>query len=168
MEHVTHTLDPIFDADSRILILGTMPSPKSRAARMYYGHPQNRFWPVLAAVYGEAAPTDHDARRALILRHNLALWDVLHSCDIVGASDASIRNPVPNDIAWLLGQTGIHTVLTTGQTAARLYRALIEPTTGLPCSALPSPSAANARVGAQALIASYRLALMPDTQNGDA
>lgn len=159
MDTVVHTIAPVYDENSRVLILGTMPSPASRAAGFYYAHPQNRFWPVLAAVYGESVPADDGARRALILSHGLALWDVLKSCDIAGASDASIQNAVPNDIPALLVKTHIGRVLCTGQTAAKLYRRLVEEKTGLPCMALPSTSPANRRVSFEALTEAYRGAL---------
>lgn len=157
---VTHTLSPLYAPESRTLILGTMPSPKSRALGFYYGHPQNRFWRILAAVYQTAIPADNAARAELILAHQLALWDVLQACVIEGAADASIRRPVANDIAGLIGKTRVTHVLTTGATAARLYARLVEPATGLACIALPSPSAANARMPLDALIAVYRAALL--------
>ena len=95
---------PVYDDRSRALILGTWPSPKSREMAFYYGHPQNRFWPLLAALTGEPLPVREDiaAKKQLLLRHGLALWDTLESCTITGASDASIRDVVPNDIARLL------------------------------------------------------------------
>ena len=120
MEHVIHTISPIVSAESEILILGTMPSPKSRAQAFYYAHPQNRFWPALALALDEPAPTSREEKIDLMLRHHLALWDVLYSCDITGASDASIKNPVPNEIPALLVQSRIHRVLCTGETSARL------------------------------------------------
>lgn len=160
MEQVTHPLAPIFNANSHTLILGTMPSPKSREAGFYYAHPQNRFWRAIAAVYGAPVPENDAARAALILDHGLALWDVLASCTITGASDASIRNPVANDIAQLLRQTRITRVFATGHTAARLYARLAEPSAMLPCTALPSPSAANAAVSLERLIERYRAALL--------
>ena len=158
-EAVTHPLAPICSEESRTLLLGTMPSPASRAAGFYYAHPQNRFWPVLAAVYAEPVPTDNAAREKLILRHGLALWDVLAYCEITGAADSSIRHPVPNDIAGLMRFAPITRVFTTGLTAARLYRTLVAPATGLRCAALPSTSAANARMGFNALVDIYAAAL---------
>ncbi|MDO4572278.1 MAG: DNA-deoxyinosine glycosylase [Clostridia bacterium] len=156
---VVHPLEPIYSADSRILLLGTMPSPASRGAGFYYAHPQNRFWRVLAAVFAEPLPGDEAARRSLILRHGLALWDVLRACDIEGASDASIRGAVPNDVPALLAKTRVTRVLATGQTAARLYRRLLEPQTGLPCLALPSTSPANCRISFESLVKAYAEAL---------
>ena len=156
MEHVIHTIPPIFSAESEILILGTMPSPKSRAQAFYYAHPQNRFWPALALALGEPAPTSREEKIALILRHRLALWDVLYSCDITGASDASIKNPVPNEIPALIASSRISRVLCTGGTSARLYTRLVFPQTNIPCEVLPSPSAANARMRLEDLASEYR------------
>jgi hypoxanthine-DNA glycosylase len=160
MERVYHNIPPVFSPESEILILGTMPSPKSRAAAFYYAHPQNRFWPVLARVYGVPLPETIEGKSAFIRSHHLALWDVLSSCDIIGASDASIRNPVPNDITGLIKKTKISRVLCTGKTAARFYARLVEPSSGIPCEVLPSPSAANARISADELAKAYRAALL--------
>lgn len=159
-ETVYHILSPIADENSRILILGTMPSPKSREAGFYYAHPQNRFWRILAALYEESFPTDITERTALLCRHGIALWDVLYSCRIEGASDASIRNAVPNDIAGLLRQyPGIREIYTTGTTAGRLYQKLCLPAAGRPATTLPSPSAANASMNLSRLIEAYRVLL---------
>jgi hypoxanthine-DNA glycosylase len=160
MEIVRHPLNPIFDSESHTLLLGTMPSPKSREAGYYYAHPQNRFWPVLAAVYGEAAPRDDAARRALILGHHLALWDVLARCEIRGASDASIRGAVANDIVSLIEQSAVSRVFCTGQSAGRYYRRLVENKTGIACGVLPSTSPANCRVPFDELVKCYSAALL--------
>jgi len=160
MERVFHNIPPVFSRESEILILGTMPSPKSREAAFYYAHPQNRFWPVLARVYGAPPPETTEEKTALVLSHRLALWDVLQSCDILGASDASIKNPVANDIAGLLAKTDVSRVLCTGATAARLYTKLAAPVTGIPCEVLPSPSAANARMSVGELEKTYRATLL--------
>lgn len=156
-ERVEHTLAPICDEHSRVMVLGTMPSPLSRECGMYYGNPRNRFWPVLAAVFDEPVPRDNDERRALALRHGVALWDVLRSCSIHGASDASISDAVPNDVAGLLDRTGIRRVFTTGAAAARLYKKLLLPTTGIEAAALPSTSPANASWSLERLVEAYRV-----------
>ena len=159
-EMIFHPLPPLIDRDSRILILGTMPSPKSREAGFYYAHPQNRFWRVLSSLFGEECPLGNEARTALLRRHGIALWDVLRSCRIEGASDASIREPLPNDIAGLLRQyPGIRRIYTTGATAGRLYEKLCLPLTGRAAQLLPSPSAANAQKSLAALIEAYRIIL---------
>ena len=128
-ERITHAFDPVFDSESRILILGTMPSPKSRELGFYYSHPRNRFWPVLAKIFGENVPETPEERKNFALRHKIALWDVLKECDIEGASDSSIKNAVPNDISVILNSTEIKAVFTTGATAAKLYKKFIEPET---------------------------------------
>jgi hypoxanthine-DNA glycosylase len=156
MGHVVHTIPPIVSTGSEILILGTMPSPKSRERAFYYAHPQNRFWPALALALGEPAPETIAEKSSLILCHRLALWDVLYSCDITGASDASIKNPVPNDIPALIQSSRISRVLCTGATSARLYTRLVFPQTKIPCETLPSPSAANARMRLEDLAREYQ------------
>ena len=157
---VIHPLGPVFNAGSRVLILGTMPSPASRAGAFYYFLSRNRFLTVLAALFNEPVPDSNESRRDLALRHGIALWDVLARCTIEGAGDASIRDPVANDIAGLLGQTGIRAIFTTGQTAGRLYRRLCQPQTGLAAAVLPSPSPANCAVSTSELIECYR-AILP-------
>ena len=114
---------PVYNEHSRALILGTWPSPRSREMSFYYGHPQNRFWPMLAALTGEPVPAreDIEAKKQIILRHGLALWDTLESCTITGASDASIRDVVPNDIAGLLEKAPIEAVFCNGATAYKIY-----------------------------------------------
>lgn len=154
---VTHGFGPVYDACSRVLILGTMPSPKSREAAFYYMHPQNRFWRVLGAVLGCAVPEDVPGRRRMALEHGIALWDVLESCDIRGASDASIRDPVPNDIRPILSAAPIRAVFTTGTTAAKLYRRLILPVCGVEAGLLPSPSPANCARSFEELVNAYRV-----------
>ena len=159
MDTVLHNIPPVWSAQSEILLLGTMPSPKSREAAFYYAHPQNRFWPVLARVYGEPLPQSAEEKKRLILNHRLALWDVLSRCEITGASDASIKNPVPNDVPSLLSKTRISRVLCTGGTSAQLYTRLLYPQVGIPCETLPSPSAANAQYSLEALVRAYAAAL---------
>ena len=137
---------PVYNEHSRALILGTWPSPKSREMAFYYGHPQNRFWPMMAALTGATVPKreDIEAKKQIILRHGLALWDTLESCTITGASDASIRDVVPNDIAALLQKVPIEAVFCNGATAYRIYTKYLQPVTGLAAVKLPSTSPANA------------------------
>lgn len=156
IQKIIHPLEPVYDAESRVLILGTMPSPRSREAGYYYAHPQNRFWPVLGMILEEAPPADRDGRLAFAHRHHIALWDVLASCEIEGASDSSIHNPVPNDIRSILQQAPIRAVFTTGNTAAKLYRKFIFPVCGIEAIALPSTSPANCRVRMEQLAENYR------------
>lgn len=155
MEHITHTIAPLYDAACRVLLLGTMPSPKSRESGYPYAHPQNRFWRVLAAVFGSAVPTTGEQRQALLLGNHVALWDVLYSCDIRGASDMSIQNPVPNDLGVILRAAPIQAVFTTGSKAYSLYTKLQLPQTGIPAVRLPSTSPANCAVSFEALCEAY-------------
>ena len=159
-EKVVHPLAPVWDRRSAVLILGTMPSPRSREEGFYYAHPQNRFWPVLAALFGEPVPAGTEARRRFAISHRIALWDVLQSCEITGASDSSIRNPRPNDIRPILDGAPIRAVFTAGGTAFRLYRRHIAPACGVRALPLPSTSAANCRTGMDALTAAYS-AILP-------
>ena len=158
---VTHEIQPVFDSRSRVLLLGTMPSPASREQGFYYGHPQNRFWRVLAAIFDEPAPRTIEEKRDMLLRHHVALWDVLASCEIEGASDASIRDARPNDLAHIFDAADIRAVFATGTKAGELYRKLIEPTLSVPCATLPSTSPANAKMKLADLVDAYGKALLP-------
>lgn len=160
MEHIIHSIEPVFDTESRVLILGTMPSPKSREVQFYYGHPQNRFWRVLAAVLGEELPQSVPEKKAMLLRHRIALWDVLAECEITGASDSSIRNPVANDLSVILDHAPVQAVFTTGATAWKLYTGLQKPHTGIEAVRLPSTSPANCAVKMEALTEAYK-AILP-------
>lgn len=150
-QRVEHTLEPLIDRESRVLILGSMPSVVSRKKCFYYANPTNRFWPVLAAVYGEEI-TD---REAFCHQHHIALFDVIRTCTIKGSSDSSIHVEEVNDIQSLVDVSRVHTVFTTGSTAARLYEKYIV------CSAehiaLPSTSSANARMRLNDLVQAYQI-----------
>lgn len=158
---VTHEIQPVFDSRSHVLLLGTMPSPASREQGFYYGHPQNRFWRVLTAIFDEPAPRTIEEKRDMLLRHHVALWDVLASCEIEGASDASIRDAQPNDLARIFDAADIRAVFATGAKAGELYRKLVEPTLGVPCATLPSTSPANAKMKLADLVDTYGKALLP-------
>ena len=142
---VFHTIPPVYDSDSRVLLLGTMPSPKSREAGFYYGHPQNRMWKVLGRVFGEETPMGTENRRAFLLRHHIAMWDVLASCTIRGAEDSSIGDAVPNDLGPILSEAPVEHIYTTGRKAFSLYRKYLLPATGREAICLPSTSPANCR-----------------------
>ncbi len=158
---VTHEFPALFDANSEVLLLGSIPSPKSREQGFYYGHPQNRFWRVLAALYHVSVPQTNEEKRALLLARHVALWDSVAACEIVGSSDASIRGAVPNDVAGLLAKTHIHTIFTNGTAARRVYKTYAEPLTGKPCVSLPSTSPANAAWSLERLIDAWAEALLP-------
>ena len=153
-ELVTHAFEPVYDRTSRVLILGTMPSPASREHGFYYSHPRNRFWPVIAAVFGKEQPVTADEKRAFCLENGIALWDVLSRCRIEGASDASIREPEVNDIPRLLAESNIRLVCTTGAKAAELYRRHFGQL-DVPHIALPSTSPANCRLSLEQLAEAY-------------
>lgn len=127
-----HNIPPVFDENSRILILGSFPSVKSREGRFFYNHPQNRFWRVISAICGDPVPETISGKKALLLRNHIALWDVIASCEITGSSDASIKNAVPNDIASILKAADIRHIYTNGQTAHRLYQKYPAERTALP------------------------------------
>lgn len=152
---VIHPLKPVYDRNCRVLILGTMPSPASRQIGFYYGHPQNRFWKVLAELYQEPLPQDTQERMQFALRHHIALWDVLAQCEINGAKDTSIRNPVANDLSGILAECNIQKIFTTGQTAAKWYKKLIFPKTGIEAATLPSSSPANCAVSMEKMLQAY-------------
>ena len=160
-QRVIHTIDPVFDGRSRVLVLGTMPSPASRQVGFYYGHPQNRFWRVMERLFDrpDHALQDNDERVAFLLGERIALWDVLASFSIEGAADASIADPAPNDLTRILDAAPIKRVFTTGGTAAKLCRrfdgALLRER-GIEHIALPSTSAANTRMRLDELLDAYR------------
>ena len=155
-EIITHPFPPVYDGSSRVLILGSFPSVKSREQRFFYGHPQNRFWRVMAAVLGEPVPETVGEKTKLMLSHHIALWDALEECDICGASDSSIRNPVPTDIPGLLQKTRIRRIYATGATAHKYYQKYNFPRTGIEAVKLPSTSPANAACSPEKLIEAYR------------
>ncbi|HIY52428.1 MAG TPA: DNA-deoxyinosine glycosylase [Candidatus Agathobaculum merdavium] len=159
LQTVVHTIPPLYDSHSRVLLLGSIPSPKSREIGFFYGHPQNRFWRVLAAVLGEEVPQTIEDKRTMCLKHHVALWDTIARCDIAGASDTSIRNAVPNDIGKLVRESEITRIFATGGKSAELYRKLIEPTLHIPITQLPSTSPANAAWSLERLIEAYRVIL---------
>ena len=158
---IIHPIPPVFDRSSRILVLGSFPSVKSREANFFYGHPQNRFWKVTAAVFGEDVPVSVEEKKAFLLRNRIAVWDVIHSCDITGSSDASIRNVVPNDLSVILDAADIRTIFVNGKTAERYYRQYTEPRTGRPAVCLPSTSPANAAWSMEKLAAAWQTIRIP-------
>ena len=154
-KRVSHEFPPVFDERSRVLILGTIPSPKSREQGFYYMHPQNRFWRMLCAVLGENVPADIEGRRQLCLAHGIALWDVLESCDISGASDSSIKNVVPNDLSRIFTAADIRAVFTTGKKAHELYQRYFGGDAHTEIC-LPSTSPANRTISEAEMLEQYR------------
>ncbi len=154
---IEHPIAPIYDAHSRILILGSFPSVKSRETMFFYGHPQNRFWRVLAAVFADTVPHTIEEKKSFLLRHRVAVWDVIRSCDIVGSSDASIKNVTANDLQIILDAAPIEAIYVNGKTAERLYRNYAEAVTGREAVVLPSTSPANAAWSLERLTEAWRV-----------
>jgi len=158
---IKHPFPPLYDKRSKVLILGSFPSVKSRENNFFYGHPQNRFWKVISAVLGEKFPENIEEKKHLLLSHNIALWDSIASCDIKGSSDASISNVVPNDLSEIFDNADIAAIFCNGKKAFELYRKYIEPVNGIKATSLPSTSPANAACSLDKLIALYSEALSP-------
>ena len=154
--HMTHTFLPVYDENSELLILGSFPSVKSREQGFYYGHPQNRFWKVLAAVCECEVPKTIEEKKKMLLKNHIAIWDVIDSCDIIGSSDSSIKHVVPADIAGILTKTNIARIFANGKTAGNLYKKYSENSTGIPAVVLPSSSPANAAYSLEKLIEVWR------------
>ena len=152
-----HPFPPLYDENSRVLILGSFPSIKSREQRFFYGHPQNRFWKVLAAVFGEGVPGSVEEKRAFLLRNGVALWDTIASCDIVGSSDSSIKNVVPNDLTPILNGAKIERVFVNGKTSEKYYNKYIRDRIGREAVCLPSTSPANAAWSVERLVEAWRV-----------
>lgn len=160
-QHISHTFQPVYNEQSKILILGSFPSVKSREEGFYYGHPRNRFWQVMASICDCPVPQTIEEKKTMLLTNHYAIWDVIDSCDIIGSSDSSIRNVVPADIASLVAKTQITKIILNGQTAGKLYRKHIEPNlaTAIEVQILPSTSPANAASSLDVLIKVWSEAL---------
>ena len=151
-----HPFPPLYDEESKILILGSFPSVKSREMKFFYGHPQNRFWKVIASIFDEKIPESIEEKKELILRNHLALWDVIAECEITGSSDASIKNAKANDLSEILDNAPIQKIIVNGKTAEKLYIKYIEPVTGIKAVVLPSTSPANAAWSLERLVDAWR------------
>ena len=158
-EHITHSFEPVYDKNSRILILGTLPSVASRENNFYYGHKQNRFWKLLAHLLDEPVPEAIDEKKHMLLNNHIAIWDVIQSCDIKGSSDSSIRNVIPNDISRILRDAPIRQIYTNGGTAFKLYEKYCLPLTRQKAIRLPSTSPANAAYSLERLILEWSVYL---------
>ena len=154
---VVHPIEPVCFADARILILGSFPSVKSRESGFYYGHPQNRFWRVLAVVLDAETPVSVEEKIRLLRSHQIALWDVLARCEISGSEDASIKNEAPNDLERIFAKAGIQRVFTNGKTAHALYKKYMLPRWGIEDTCLPSTSPANAAWRQDRLIDAWKV-----------
>ena len=153
---VVHPIPPIYNEHSRVLILGSFPSVKSRENRFFYGHPQNRFWKVLAAVYERQVPQTMEEKRALLLECGIALWDVIASCEIEGSADSTIKNAVPNDLSQILQTADIKCIFVNGKTAEKYYNRYLRDRLGRPAICLPSTSPANAAWNLERLTAQWK------------
>ena len=158
-EHIVHSFEPVYDKASEILILGTLPSVKSRENNFYYGHKQNRFWKVLATLLKEPVPETIEEKKAMLLAHRIALWDVIQSCDIKGSSDSSIKNVQPTDIGMILEKTNITRIYANGNKAGQLYKRYQFPVTGIEAMVLPSTSPANAAWSLERLCKAWHVIL---------
>lgn len=162
-EHVTHTFGPVYNNDSSILILGSMPSVKSREQQFYYGHPQNRFWKVLSTVFGETEPGTIEEKKHFLLKNYIALWDVIASCDIIGSSDSSIRNVKENNMSLILNSAKIRTIYLNGGKAYELFKKYCAQYVHADNPALvklPSTSPANAAWSLDKLVSAWKDAIL--------
>ena len=159
--HLVHPIEPFFDSESRILILGSFPSVKSRETGFFYGHPRNRFWPLLASLLGEEVPETIGEKKRFLAKNHIALWDVISECEIKGSSDASIRNAIPSDLSRILRKAPIERIFLNGGTAAELFFQYQKDRTGIPAVKLPSTSPANAAWSMEKLTEAWRIIRLP-------
>lgn len=151
-EQFIHNIPPVYNKNSKVLILGSFPSVKSREAEFFYGHPQNRFWKVIAALCGASVPETVEQKKKLLLQNGIALWDVIAVCSVEGSADSSIKNAVPNDISFLLSETAITKIFLNGKTAEKYYNKYLKSAVSIPAVCLPSTSPANAAKNLETLI----------------
>lgn len=156
-ENIRHEFAPVYDKNSRVLILGTFPSVKSREQNFYYGHPQNRFWKVIAGLTGEPVPETIENKKMVLLKHGIAVWDVIESCDITGSSDSSIRNVVPARLEQVLDRCEIREIYANGSTAKKLYERYQKAACGREIVGLPSTSPANAAFRLERLLEQWSI-----------
>ena len=159
MEHVIHEIPPLFSPSSSILILGSFPSVKSRECGFFYGHPQNRFWKVLSGLFREDLPVSIPEKQQFLLRHHIAVWDVIASCEIHGSSDSSIKNALPNDLSVILSHTCIRQIFCNGTTSWKLYQKYMKPQYAVDAVKLPSTSPANAAFSLERLTEEWSVIL---------
>ncbi len=156
-KNLKHTFPPVYDRHSRLLILGTFPSVKSRENHFYYGHPQNRFWKVIANLTNSPVPETIEEKKKLLLTNHIAIWDVIASCTIAGSSDSTIRDVKVNDIKGLLDKTGISAIYGNGAQACELYNRFVREQTRIEIQKLPSTSPANAAFRLEGLCEKWKL-----------
>lgn len=154
---VIHPIPPLFNKESKVLILGSFPSVKSREQGFFYGHPQNRFWKVLAKIKGDKIPETIEEKKNFILQNNLALWDVLASCEIVGSADSSIKNEKANDLSVILNNSRVNRIFVNGKTAKKYYDKYIKDQIQIDATVLPSTSPANAIYSLEKLVNEWKI-----------
>lgn len=154
---IVHPIPPLFDKNSKTLILGSFPSVKSREAEFFYGHPQNRFWTVVAEVFGCRKPESTEEKKEFVLSHNLAMWDVIGQCEIEGSADSTIKNVTANDLRIILDSCPIERIFVNGKTAEKYYNKYTYPKTGIKAICLPSTSPANAAWNIPKLVDAWKI-----------
>ncbi len=154
---IFHPIEPVFDKNSKILILGSFPSVKSREQMFFYGHRQNRFWRVVSAVFGCDLPITVEQKRKMLLDNSVAVWDVIASCEITGSSDSSIKNVTANDLSVILDTADIRQIFVNGKTAEKYYNKYLRDTLGREAVCLPSTSPANAAWSVEKLIEAWQI-----------
>lgn len=155
--NIIHPIPPLYDANSRVLILGSFPSVKSREAMFFYGHPQNRFWKLMALLFDADVPSTVKEKKRLVLSHGIAMWDTIHSCTITGSSDSSIKDVVPNDLSVILSNSRVKRIFCNGAASHRLYQKYIYPINNIPAQKLPSTSPANAAWSLERLAEAWKI-----------
>ena len=155
--NIIHPIPPLYDESSRVLILGSFPSVKSREAMFFYGHPQNRFWKLMALLFDADVPSTVEEKKRLVLSHGIAMWDTIHSCTITGSSDSSIKDVVPNDLSVILNNSRVKRIFCNGAASHRLYQKYIYPINNIPAQKLPSTSPANAAWSLERLAEEWKI-----------
>ncbi len=156
-QSIIHPFPPLFDENSKTLILGSFPSVKSRESMFFYGHPQNRFWKVLAIIFNQPIPQNIEDKKNLVLDNGLALWDSIHSCTVIGSSDSSIKDVIPNDIRDIIQNSNINRIFCNGALSHKMYMKYIFPDTGIKAVKLPSTSPANATFSLEKLVEEWKM-----------
>lgn len=154
---IKHPFPPLYDKDSKILVLGSFPSVKSREQLFFYGHPQNRFWKVTAAVFGDDVPKSIEDKKAFLHKNHIALWDVIASCDIEGSADSTIKNVVPNDLDAIIKNSKVKRIFVNGKTAEKYYNKYTKDKLERAAVCLPSTSPANAAWNIERLVGAWRI-----------
>ena len=135
---------PVFDKNSKVLILGSFPSVKSREISFYYGNKQNRFWRMICGFFKETIPENTEDKKAFLLRNGVALWDMVSSCEIEGSADSSVKNAQIVDLEYILSNASIQKILLNGTLAYDLFCQKYADLK-IPYIKMPSTSPANPR-----------------------